>query len=60
MVDASRKNDQVILLDIDADPFVPFAANIEVPIAVQNPADLFVFVQMFVEEHAHFLFVGVA
>lgn len=60
MVDARRQNDKIILLESDPDPVVTRRPDVEVSCAVSDVPDLFVFVQVFVEEHLHFGFVYLA
>lgn len=57
MVDASRQNDHVVLLQPDAHPVVVLAAHVKVAGAVADVSDLLVLVQMFVEEGFYFVFV---
>jgi hypothetical protein len=59
MVDTSRKNDQVILHQLDPDPFVLLATHVKVTLAVTDVADLLIFMQMLIEEHLHFLLVHI-
>jgi len=60
MVDACRHDDQIILLQPNSNPVVTFVPYVEISCPVQNVADLFVFVQMLVEEHLHLLLIYVA
>lgn len=53
MVDAGRQNDQVVLLQLNSDPVIALASNIEITGAVSDIPDLLIFVQVLVEEHLH-------
>lgn len=57
MIDTRRQNQQIVLFNQDADPFISLAANIEVAFAIKDVADFLVFVQVFAEKHFHFLLV---
>jgi hypothetical protein len=60
MVYAARQDNQVTLLEIDPDPVIGLAPDIEKPGTVEDVTDLFVLVQMLVEEALHLLFVDVS
>ena len=60
MPNARRQDQQIILLHPHPNPLVAQRAHIEKALPVQNIANLLVLVQVLVEEHAHFVFVGVA
>lgn len=57
VVDASRHNHQIALLQLDPDPVVVLASYIEVSAPIEDVPDLLILVQMLVEEVLHFLFV---
>lgn len=57
MINPRGHNHQISLLQFNPHPFVLFIANIEVTSAVEDVANFFVFVEMFVEEVFHFFFV---
>lgn len=57
MINPRGHNHQISLFQFNPHPFVLFIADIEVASAIENVADLFVFVEMFVEEVFHFFFV---
>lgn len=59
MVDTSGKDDQVILRQLDPNPFVLLTTHVKVTLAITDVADLLVFVQMLIEEHLHFLLVHI-
>ena len=50
MIYARRQNDQIVFLQSNAYPLVTLASNVEIACAVSDISDLFVLVQMFVEE----------
>ena len=60
MVDACRKNDQISLYHSYSDPIVVKIPNIEEPFPVEYVSNLFIFVQMFAEEHLHFFVINSA
>lgn len=60
MENSRRQDQQIIFLQADAYPFVLQAPHVEKSIPVQDIADLFVLVQVLVEEHADFLLIDVA
>jgi hypothetical protein len=60
MVNATGQDDQVSLLEPDPDPVVAFTSDIEEARTVENVPDLFVLVQMLVEEALHLLFVNIS
>jgi hypothetical protein len=60
MVDARRQDEQIVLLELNTDPVVVFASNVEIPLAAPDISDLFIFVEMLVEEGLDFFFVNVA
>lgn len=53
-------HNQVVLLQLDADPLITFAAHIEESSAVSNISDLLVLVKVLVEEGLDLLLVDVA
>lgn len=53
MIDTRRQDDQIILLDAQADPLVILATDVKVPGAVEDIPNLLVLVQMLVEEGAN-------
>lgn len=57
MVDTRRHNRQITLLQPQTDPIVTLASDIKVTRAIQNVSDLFIFVQVLVEEDLDFFFV---
>jgi hypothetical protein len=60
MINSSRQNDQVILLQSDADPVISCASHVEESFPIQYVSNLFVFVKMLVEEHLHLHFIDVS
>jgi hypothetical protein len=60
MVYPSGQNDQIILFKSNSNPVVALAPDIKVPCSVANPSDLFVLMQVFIEEHLHLRFVHFA
>ena len=58
MINARRHNHQIALLQPDSHPVVILASDIKVPASSEYVPDLLVFVQMFVEEVLHLLFVA--
>ena len=50
MVDPSWQDKEVIFLHLDSDPAILFAANIKVATPLQDEADLFVLMEMFLKE----------
>ena len=60
MVDTRRQDNQVILLKPDSHPVIILTSDIEVASTVANVSDLFVFVEVLIEEHFHFVFVDCA
>ena len=54
MIYPRRQDDQIVLLEPDPDPIVTFRSDIEVASAVSDVSDLFIFMQVLVEEHFHF------
>lgn len=57
MINTRRHDDQITLLKPDPDPVVALAPDVKVARAIQDVADLLVFVQMLVEEGLHFFLV---
>ena len=60
VVYAGGEDDQIVLLEPDADPGVALGPHVEVAGAVADVPDLFVLVQVLVEERLHFGLVDVA
>ena len=60
VIDPSGQNDQIVLLKSDSHPVIGLAANIEETLAIKNVPDLFVLMEMLVEEHLHLLLVHCA
>jgi hypothetical protein len=60
VIDAGGQDDEVALLDAEADPLVVARAHIKVAGAVEDVPDLLVLVQVLVEEHVDLALVGVA
>lgn len=60
MVDASGKNNHIILDQVDADPLVLLASDVEVALAVNNIPNLLILVQVLGKEHLHLVLVDVA
>lgn len=57
MVDARRHDGQITLFQPQTDPIVTLAPDVKVTRAIQDVPDLFVFVQVLVEEDFDFFFV---
>lgn len=60
VIDAGWQDNQIVLFQSDAHPIVLLGADVEEALAVEDVADLFIFVEMLVEEHLHLLFVDCA
>jgi hypothetical protein len=60
MVDAGREDNQIILAELDTDPFVLLITYIEVTLPITDIPDFLVFVQVFSEEHLHLRLVHIA
>lgn len=60
VVNTSRKNNHIILVQTDTDPLILLAAHIEISFAVEDIADLLVLVQVLSEEHLHLFLVDIA
>jgi len=54
---ASRKDDQIVLLQSNPNPFILRISDIKESIAIKDVSDLLVLVQVFIEEHLDFFFV---
>lgn len=56
------QNNQIVLLKSNPHPLAAFnaAPNIEEPVSIKDVPDLFVLMQVLVEEHAHFFLVHIA
>lgn len=59
MIDASRHDHEIVLLQLDPHPVIALAAYIEEASAVQDIADLLVLVQVLIEEHLYLLFIDI-
>ena len=57
MEDSRRQNDQVVLFQPNSYPSILRVPDIKKSIPIKDVSDLFIFVQVLVEEHLHFLFV---
>jgi hypothetical protein len=57
MIDARRHNHQVMFLQPDPHPIIILTPNIKITSTIQNIPNLFIFMQMLVEEVLHFLLV---
>jgi hypothetical protein len=60
MINATRQNNQIALLQPNPHPVISLTPDIKVPRTIQNVPDLLVLVEMLVEEGLHFFFVNVA
>lgn len=60
MVNARRKNQQIILDQTNAHPVIILATNIKEPFPVQNIPNLLVLMQMLMEKRLYFFLVNVA
>jgi hypothetical protein len=49
-VHTTRENEQIAGLQAHSDPFITFVPDVEIPMSLQNIADLLVLVQVLVEE----------
>jgi hypothetical protein len=58
MIDTSRHNHQVTLLQRNPDPIVILASYIKISAPINDITDLFVLVQMLMEEILHLLFIA--
>lgn len=58
MIDASRHDHQITLLQPYAHPVIIFAAHIEVSTTAQDISDLLVLMKVLVEEVLHLLFIS--
>lgn len=57
VVNTGGQDQEIALLDLDANPLVLRIANIEIPGSLQDVADFFVFVHVLVVEHLDLVFV---
>jgi hypothetical protein len=60
MVNPSRHDHEIVLVQLDPDPPIVLVAHVKVAAAVENVANLFVLVDMLVEEHLDLFLVDVA
>jgi len=60
MIDTRRQDNQVVFLKPDSHPVIILTSDIEVASSVANVSDLFVFVEVLIEEHFYFVFVDCA
>jgi hypothetical protein len=60
VIDARRHDHQVVLVQLYPHPIVVLAPHVEEAAAVEDVSDLFVLMQMLVEEHLDLVFVDVA
>ena len=60
MIYPSWQDQEVALLQLDPNPLVFLASDIEVAFTVKNVPDFLVFVQVLIEEHFHFALVDIA
>jgi hypothetical protein len=59
MINSSRQNNQVILLQPYAYPVVRFASHIKEPFPIKNVSDLLIFMEVLVEKHFHFVVIDI-
>lgn len=59
VIDSRGQNNQIILLQLDANPLVPLVPHIKVSFSIADISDFFVLMQVFIEEHLDFVFVNV-
>lgn len=57
MINARRHNHQITLFQPNPHPIITLASDIKVPSTFQNIPDLFILMQMLMEEVLHLLFV---
>ena len=57
MIDPSRHNHQVTLLQPNSHPVVLLPTNVEISASAKDVPDLFILMQMLIEEVLYFLFV---
>jgi len=60
MIDSRRHDHQIVLLQLDPHPIIAFAPHIKVASTIEDVPNLFVLVQMLMEEVLHFLLIDVA
>lgn len=60
MLCAANTHNQIILLQPYANPFITLTPYIEEPSPISNISDLFILMQMLIEEHLYFLLVNIA
>lgn len=60
MIYSRRQNDQIVFLQSNAYPLVTLASHVEIACAVSDVSDLFILMQMFVEERLDFVLVYIA
>lgn len=60
MVNARRKNNQIALLKPDPHPIITLTPDVEEPCTIKNVPDLFILMQVLVEEAFDLLLVDVA
>ena len=60
MINPSRHDHEIVLVQLDPDPLIVLVAHVEIATAVENVADLFVLVDVFVEEYLDLFLVDIA
>lgn len=58
MIDPGRHDHEIVLVKLNAHPVVVLASAIKVPPTIEDISYLLVLVDVLVEEHLHFVFVG--
>lgn len=48
-----------MFLQLDPHPIIPLTPNIKIATAIQDVPDLFIFMQVLIEEHLDFLFINI-
>ena len=57
VINSRRQDNQIVFLESNAHPVIRLGANVEESLPVEDVADLFVFMEVLVEEHLDFFFV---
>lgn len=60
VVDSSRHDHKIVLVELDPDPIVSLAAYVEKPSSVDDVSNFFVFMEVFIEESLDLFLVHVA
>ncbi len=60
MINATRKDDQIVFLELNPDPLIASIAHIEKSLTIPDVSNLFILMQVLVKEHLDFIFVHIA